>query len=193
MSDPLKLSHFQVEELVMQRLFSSLDRKGNVVNVVRDLPPTAKIPQRAAWDPMGLPADSKQCVHVEWQDDPKIGVGYPYRCTKPSTKGFLCGFHDYNVLDLPQRTKGVKPAKRDFDQEQIDQIRKTEEEALFVSYSYKDEASKLIPIEREVVRLSAKGAKIQFVKDLRMEADPDQIVLDGEAMFPDMVDRSDWR
>lgn len=53
--------------------------------------------QGGGYDPLGLPKDPRQCVHVEVSDDDKVGV---VRCIKDATTmfgrhGWLCERHGY--------------------------------------------------------------------------------------------------
>lgn len=101
------------------------------------------------------------CIHFHEVEDPDSLEPTVIRCTKRVApgcpNGFLCGEHQALMS-----TKRVPP-KRNVDQETIDSITKTETKAL-------------AGVQREIVRLTAKGLKMQFVAGVRLKRELDEVV-----------------
>lgn len=98
-------------------------------------------PKSRQYDPLALPSDKNQCVHIELEE---LSEGYSYvRCTKDAVinrHGFLCAEHGADYY-TPRR-----PEYRDKDTEIVNGILAYERRALRDS-------------ERVTVRV---GAKIKF-------------------------------
>lgn len=92
-------------------------------------------PKKAAHDPMGIPQDPKQCVHVEYEE---VSEGsYAKRCLDNasllSPNGWLCAYHS-NVLDNAVRLRS-RASNRDRDAETITSILTIEAQALDASHA----------------------------------------------------------
>ena len=103
-------------------------------------------PAKKAYDPLGLPEIKSQCVHLEFEE---LSEGFDrVRCLDNAVKGrsgFLCATHQETLFYQP-----VRRVWRDYDQEVVESIIKTETKAL-------------AGVQREVVRLTP-NTYITFLK-----------------------------
>lgn len=90
-------------------------------------------PARRGYDPLGFPTVKEQCVHIEVHNE-ELSEGTETtfkRCMNNATKlgsnGWLCDRHNWSVLQARVQSN---PAPRDYDQEVVEGIIKSETRAL---------------------------------------------------------------